>query len=190
MKIWLTGGSGSGKSYIASLFSKAGYLLVDADRIAREIARPGGAAFSALVDAFGEDYLLPDGTLDRKKLGDAVFANPEKLQLLNGITHKYIIEEMERQAEGAKNVIMDAPLPNTFGVPCDRTLVVTAPLSLRVQRIMARDGISEAQAQARIGVQISDDAYIAMADGVLTNDGDMESVARAAAKYIKEWFSA
>ncbi|MBE7024634.1 MAG: dephospho-CoA kinase [Ruminococcaceae bacterium] len=189
MKIWLTGGSGSGKSYIASLFQAAGYRLIDADRIAREIAEPGGAAYAALVAAFGTDFLLPDGRLHRQKLGKTAFSDREKLRLLNDITHKYIIEEMEKQAAGEKNVVMDAPLPNTFGVFCDRTLVVTAPKECRVRRIMERDGITEEMALERLGAQVSDAEYAATADAVLHNDGDRRTAEEKAARYIKEWFS-
>lgn len=190
MKIWLTGGSGSGKSAVAALFAENGYKIIDADRIAREIAEPGGGAYREILAAFGEEFLLPDGGLDRRKLGRAVFGDAEKLALLNGITHKYIIEEMLRQSAGEKNAVMDAPLPNTFGVPCDKTLYVTAPKDARVCRIMVRDALSRADAEARIGAQDGDAVYRGMADAVLENNGDMATLARKAEVYIKEWFTA
>ncbi len=189
MKIWLTGGSGSGKSAVAALFAKKGYKIIDADRIAREIASPGGGAYRELLEAFGSEFLLPDGGLDRRRLGRAVFGDAEKLALLNRITHKYIIEEMVRQSEGEKNAVMDAPLPNTFGVPCDKTLYVTAPPAVRVERIMARDALSKADAAARIGAQDSDAIYRSTADAVLENDGDMAALAEKTEQYIKEWFT-
>lgn len=189
MKIWLTGGSGSGKSAVAALFAAAGYRLVDADAVSREIAAPGGSAFPEILAAFGPAYLLPDGSLDRRKLGQAVFADAEKLAVLNRITHKYIIEEMQKRAADAKNVVMDAPLPNTFGVPCDKTLFVTAPAAVRLTRIMARDGLSEAAARARIEAQATDAEYEKTADAVLVNGGSWDETARAAQKYIKDWFS-
>lgn len=190
MKIWLTGGSGSGKSRIAALFAAAGYVLVDADAISKEIAEPGGAAFPELLEAFGPEFLLPDGRLDRRALGEAVFADPARLAVLNGITHKYIIEEMIKRSAGEKNVVMDAPLPNTFGVPCDKTLFVTAPQAVRVARIMARDGISGEAARARIDAQVPDAVYEKTADAVLQNGGDFEEAAEKAKKLIKEWYSA
>ncbi len=189
MKIWLTGGSGSGKSAVAALFAAAGYRLIDADAIAKEIAEPAGAAYPEILAAFGPAYLLPDGRLDRRKLGQAVFADGEKLAVLNRITHKYIIEEMQKRAEGTKNAVMDAPLPNTFGVPCDKTLFVTAPAAMRLSRIMARDGISEAAAKARLAAQVDDAVYEETADAVLVNAGDWTETERAAQQYIKDWFS-
>lgn len=190
MKIWLTGGSGSGKSVIAAQFAAAGYLLVDADAISREIAEPNGAAFAELVDTFGTEFLLPDGRLDRRRLGQAVFSDSEKLAVLNRISHKYIIQEMIKRSEGKENVIMDAPLPNTFGVPCDKTLFVTAPKPVRICRIMARDGISEEAAQSRIEAQVSDEEYARTADAVLVNDGTPREAADKAEQFIKEWFTA
>lgn len=190
MKIWLTGGSGSGKSAVAALFAQNGYKIIDADRIAREIAEPEGGAYGEILDAFGKEFLLPDGRLDRRRLGRAVFGDAEKRALLNRITHKYIIEEMLRQSAEEKNAVMDAPLPNTFGVPCDKTLYVTAPKAVRIERIMARDALSREDAKARIGAQDGDAVYRSMADAVLENDGDMAALAQKAEQYIKEWFTA
>ena len=190
MRIWLTGGSGSGKSVVAALFEKRGFLLVDADAISRKIAEKGTAAFREIVAAFGAAFVLPSGELDRRALGNAVFSDEKKLSVLNGIMHKFIIEEMCRAAEGNKNVIMDAPLPNTFGVPCDKTLVVTAPECVRAARIMQRDGITEEEAMRRISAQVRDAEYIQTADAVLQNDGDRAALEVAAEKYIREWYTA
>lgn len=189
MIIWLTGGSGSGKSLLAAKFKENGYKIIDADKIARDIVCPGQAAYSEIVKAFGEDYLMPDGKLDRQKLGRAVFADGEKLAVLNRITHKYIIEEMVSQSRGEKNVIYDAPLRNTFGVPCDKTLYVTAPKEMRIGRIMERDGISRTDAEKRIGAQSDEEQYLSDADAVLVNDGDVEALFQKADSYIKEWYT-
>ncbi len=190
MRIWMTGGSGSGKSAAAALFAESGYKIVDADKISRKIVLPEKAAYRGILEFFGETFLLQDGQLDRRKLGRAVFSDAKKLEKLNAITHKYIIEEMVRQCGKEKNVVMDAPLPNTFGVPCDKTLFVTAPTDIRIERIMARDGISRADAAARIGAQAGDEIYTKMADAVLINDGDMACLREKTQKYIKEWFTA
>ncbi len=189
MKIWLTGGSGSGKSAVARLFSENGFRIVDADKIAREIVRPGERALSEIIETFGLSYLLPDGTLDRKKLGNAVFADKEKLAALNGITHTYIIEEMRRQAENESNVVFDAPLRNTFGIPCDKTLYVAAPVSLRIARIMERDGLSRTEAAKRIEAQDREALYAADADVTLQNDGDISALRTKTEHYIKDWFT-
>ena len=189
MVIWLCGGSGSGKSVLASLFRENGYKIIDADKIARESVLPEKAAYGEIVTAFGKEFLNPDGTIDRRKLGRAVFADGEKLAVLNRITHKYIIEEMLSEAEGEKNVVCDAPLRNTFGVPCDKTLYVTAPEEVRVLRIMARDGISRTEAENRIGAQSGENEYLSDADAVIVNDGDVAALMEKATKFIKEWYS-
>ncbi len=189
MKIWLTGGSGSGKSQVAQLFLEHGYKMIDADKIAREIVAPGRPALSEICDSFGKSYLLPDGTLDRKKLGQAVFSDPEKLAALNRITLSYILREMEMESQNEKNAVFDAPLRNTTGFPCDRTLFVTAPREIRIARIMERDSLSLENAEKRIAAQDSDALYARDADAVLINDGDIFALHEKAKKYIKEWFT-
>ncbi len=190
MRIWLTGGSGSGKSEVAALFRARGYKVVDADAIARTASRQGSRALEEIIATFGEEFLLPSGELDRRALANVVFADDKKLSVLNGIMHKFIIEEMCREAEGEKNVVMDAPLPNTFGVAVDKTLVVTAPEKVRTARIVARDGITEEEARRRIEAQSTNAEYIKNADAVLQNDGDRAQLCKTAEKYIKEWYTA
>ncbi len=190
MRIWLTGGSGSGKTEVAALFAAAGYRIVDADRIARAVAEPGGRAYAEILAAFGAEICLPDGQLDRRTLGNIVFTEKEKLAALNAITHPYIIEEMEKESGDAKNVVYDAPLPNTFGVACDKTLYITAPPEVRIERIATRDGISPSEARVRIGAQSADAVYRAEADAVIENDGDKAALSEKAQYFIKEWFSA
>ena len=190
MRIWLTGGSGSGKTEVAALFAAAGYRVVDADRIAREVAEPFSRAYGEILAAFGTEICLSDGRLDRRALGNMVFSDKEKLAVLNAITHPYIIEEMEKESEGAKNVVYDAPLPNTFGVRCDKTLYVTAPQKVRIERISARDGISPEEAKARILAQSADAVYREGADAILQNDGGKKALFEKTQHFIKEWFSA
>lgn len=189
MKIWLTGGSGCGKSAAAAIFAENGFKIVDADAIAREIVLPGRPAYVEILAYFGEEFRAPDGFLDRRKLGRAVFGDEEKLGVLNKITHKYIIEEMLKRSEGEKNVIYDAPLRNTFGVPCDKTLCMTAPEEVRIRRIMTRDGIAREDAAARIHAQSTAEEYLGDADGVLENSGDLLKLREEAEVYIKEWYT-
>lgn len=189
MKIWLTGGSGSGKSQVARLFSEYGYKVIDADKIARAVVEPGQPALMEICDTFGKAFLLPDGTLDRKKLGQAVFSDPEKLAVLNQITLSHILRKMYKESQNEKNAVFDAPLRNTTGFPCDRTLFVTAPPKVRIARIMARDALSFENAEKRILAQDSDALYAQDADAVLTNDGDLAALWEKAKKYTKEWFT-
>lgn len=189
MKIWLTGGSGCGKSAAAAIFAENGFKIVDADAIAREIVLPDKEAYREILATFGEEFRGKDGFLDRRKLGRAVFSDGEKLALLNGITHKHIIKEMLIRSEGEKNVIYDAPLRNTFGVPCDKTLCMTAPKEVRIRRIMTRDGISYEDAEARISAQSTEAEYLGDADGILENNGDLVKLREEAEAYIKEWYT-
>lgn len=189
MRIWLTGGSGSGKSQVARLFSTHGYKIIDADQIARDIVAPGKPALSEIAAVFGKGFLLPNGALNRKKLGQTVFKDPEKLSALNRITLPHILHEMEAACQNEKNAVLDAPLRNTFGFPCDKTLFVTAPSEIRIARIMERDALSRENAENRIFAQDSDALYSLDADAVLQNDGDLAALEEKAKKYIKEWFT-
>ena len=174
--IWLMGGSGSGKSTAAEAFRSLGIETVDADKVSREIMKAGHKAFNDVLDAFGSE-ILTSNEINRKKLGETVFADKDKLRILNEITHKYIREELSKRAENAKGtVVFDAALlPDDF-IKCDITLLVTAPKEVRIERIMRRDGISRKNAENRIASQPSDNTYKSRADFVFLNDGDSEAL--------------
>ncbi|MDD6308038.1 MAG: dephospho-CoA kinase [Clostridia bacterium] len=186
MRIWLTGGSGSGKSTAATVFAKNGFIVVDADKIAREILLPGREGFRAVQKAFPTVPLQADGTIDRRYLASLVFGNPANLSVLNACTHPYIIQEILRQSAAAEHVVIDAPLPNTFGVPCDCTLALCAPRNVRIERIMARDGITRAEAENRIDAQEDDDTYCQSADAVFYNDSTEAALAEKVQAWILE----
>ena len=189
MIIWLTGGSGGGKSQVARIFARNGYKVIDADRIAREIVEPGMPALCEIVSVFGKEHLLPDGSLDRKKLGQTVFSDAGKLDTLNQITLPAILREMEVRVRNEKNAVLDAPLRNTFGFPCDKTLFVTAPPEVRIKRIMERDSLSRENAENRLRSQDAESLYMQDADAILSNDGDLAALEEKANIYIKEWFT-
>lgn len=189
MQIWLTGKSGAGKSTAAEVFSGHGYKIVDADKIAHKIAEKGGAAYDALCAAF-PSVVLENGDIDRRALGRIVFSDSQKLDVLNRITHQYIIKEIHAACMGEKNVLIDAPLPNTFGVLCDKTVVITADRAKMVRRIMARDSISEADASLRVKTQDADKNYEADADAIVENDGDLGTFIQKIEKLAKEWYTA
>ncbi len=173
--IWLTGGSGSGKSMVAKFFKERGCTIIDADLISHQIMKKGTPAYKETVKAFGEGILFPDGEIDRRGLGGIIFEDSEKRAILNGITHKYIRDEIIRQSVGNGVFVVDAPLPD-FGVPCDMTIVVHSDRETRIKRIMERDNIDRKYAENRIESQPLEEEYERFADIIINNLGDPEQL--------------
>ncbi len=182
--IGLTGGTGSGKGVVSRSLEEAGAVIVDADRIAHEIIEKGKPAYQEIIAYYGDGILDAEGNIIRKKLGEIVFHDAEKLAFLNQCTHKYIKQEIVRQIDAAKQVgtaravILDAPLLLEVGLEsvCDAVWVVYAEPEVRAQRIMVRDGISHELALARIANQKSWEEYRNAADLVIDNSGTLESL--------------
>ena len=169
--IGITGSSGAGKSHISETLRKRGFFVVDADKVAHEsINRP--ACVEELAREFGED-IVKDGKIDRKMLGKAVFSAPEKLERLNGITHKYILSDIEDKikAQKDKTVFVDGAVLIESGMECDIMVGVVADKNIRIKRIMQRDGITEEEAKTRIAAQQKDGFYYENCDFVITNNG-------------------
>lgn len=181
--IGLTGGIGSGKSTVAQLLVRHGWELVDADQIARDIVEPGQPALTELAQAFGEDILQEDGSLDRRLLASRAFSSREKTAVLNSITHPRINEETQarfdaaRQA-GADFVVYDMPLLVDKGLhkDMDATIVVDVDAEERVRRLVAYRGLDEEDARRRIAAQIPDDVRRAAADFIIDNNGPRETL--------------
>ncbi len=176
--IGLCGGSGSGKTTAARIMASLGAAVIDTDRVYREICVPGSRCISELCREFG-DIVLDDGSLDRKKLGGIVFADAGKRARLNAIAHRHIKEETLARialyrAEGRGVVVVDAPLlfEAEFDRFCDITVGIVAPSDVRLSRIMERDGISCAEAAARISSQTSDVELRARCDSIIENSSD------------------
>ena len=187
--IAITGRSGSGKSTVSAYYGSLGYPVLDADRTAREVTRPGGPCLAQLCDAFGSDILLPDGTLDRGCLAARAFATPEGTRRLTDITHPAIIRELldgvaAAQSTGVPFVFVDgAVIVGTAAqAECDRLCVVTAPFETSVARIVARDGISPEMAARRLNAQTPERTLTAQADYTLHNDAGLEALQAAAAR--------
>lgn len=183
--IWLMGGSGSGKSTVAEIFRSLGLKVLDADEISRKILDKGQMAYLETVRAFGNGILLPDGSIDRKKLGEQVFSDCEKLRILNTITHKYIKEELILAA-GEGITVIDAALPPDGFVTPSYIISVTADKNERVKRIINRDSISKEHARNRIASQLSDAEYEKMADVVFRNNGDIDELKNSVEKWCKD----
>ena len=186
--IGLTGGSGSGKSTVAKIFEEFGAFIIDADKISHEITDSDEKVLEKIRGTFS-DEVFENGVLCRRALGKIVFGDKAALEKLNGILHPAIAAKTVEIIEscGSELVIIDAPL--LFDVKaiadlCDETIAVCAPDEVRINRIVARDGISVELAEQRIGSQRPQQELAAMADSVIENDGDTEKLRRDVLGYL------
>ena len=197
IRIGLTGPTGAGKSTVAAYLAENGIPTVNADTAAREITAVGSPTLVVLAEAFGQDILLADGSLDRKRLAKVAFADATATAKLNAITHPAIIALMDKtiaalQDAGAKAVVIDAPLLFEAGIDktCDHTIAVVAPDDVRLSRIMQRDNIEAEHARQRMLAQPPISFYTERADIVLENNGDIDALlqqAKALHEQIGRW---
>ena len=187
MIVGLTGSSGSGKSEIAKVFAENGFTVIDADEISRDVQSKGTNCLEEIVFNFGEDILHSDGSLDRRKLGEIVFADGEKLKLLTKITHKYILKEIEKQAEDmGGDILIDAPLLFEANVnkKCDVCIGIISDRQKQIERICTRDGISEKTADARLKKQNDHKYYKDRCDYIIENNGALDEAKKSALNII------
>ena len=178
LRVGLTGGIGSGKSEVARLLAARGALVIDSDRLAREVVAPGTPGLAAVIAAFGEEYRAPDGTLDRERLAGLVFADPEARQRLNAIVHPLVgaaAAELVAAAPDDAIVVHDVPLLVEAGMSggFDVVVVVDAPRATQLARLVERRGMAPEDAEARISAQASREQRLAVADHVIRNDGSL-----------------
>ncbi|MGE6611356.1 dephospho-CoA kinase [Peribacillus sp. NPDC076916] len=192
--IGITGGIASGKSTVSLYLQELGFTIVDADLASRAVVEPGEEAYHQVVKAFGEDILLPDGGIDRVKLGSIIFNDQEKRLLLNGIVHPAVRKWMRLKTEealssGEETVFMDIPLlfesKLTFMV--EKTLLIYVDEQVQLQRLMNRNGLSETEALARINSQMPLADKKALADAVVDNNGDINETKRQVKSILREW---
>ncbi|MBO0913377.1 dephospho-CoA kinase [Streptomyces laculatispora] len=181
LKVGLTGGIGAGKSEVSRLLVGHGAVLIDADRIAREVVEPGTPGLTALVEAFGTGILTPEGTLDRPKLGSIVFSDAERLAALNAIVHPLVgarSAELERAAGPDSVVVHDVPLLTENGLAplYDLVVVVDAAPGTQLERLVRLRGMTESDARARMAAQATREQRLAVADLVIDNDGPVEAL--------------
>ncbi|MFD3512292.1 dephospho-CoA kinase [Streptomyces sp. NPDC058657] len=181
LKVGLTGGIGAGKSEVSRLLASYGAVVVDADKIAREVVEPGTPGLDAVVAEFGEGVLTADGTLDRPALGAIVFADPGKLKRLNGIVHPLVgarSAELERAADDDAVVVHDVPLltENALAPLYDLVVVVDASPATQLDRLVRLRGTTEADARGRMAAQATREQRLAVADLVIDNDGPLEAL--------------
>ncbi|MFP1623785.1 dephospho-CoA kinase [Streptomyces sp. 5K101] len=181
LKVGLTGGIGAGKSEVSRLLASYGAMLVDADKIAREVVEPGTVGLAAVVDAFGAEILTPEGTLDRPRLGAIVFNDPERLATLNAIVHPLVgarSRELEAAAGPDSVVVHDVPLLTENGLASlyDLVVVVDAAPETQLDRLVRLRGMSEADARARMAAQATREQRREIADLVIDNDGPLQEL--------------
>lgn len=194
MIIGLTGSIASGKSTVAKMLEKYRFPIVDADQVARLVVEPGEPALTEIVAAFGEEILLEDGSLNRKKLGDLIFHDPSKRAILNGIIHPAIRKEMLRKRDewlnnGAEVVIMDIPLlfESKLQHFVEKILVVSLSEEKQLERLMERNQLNEEEARARISSQLPLSVKEEGADAVIYNESTLEKTEQQLNYILKEW---
>ncbi|MEV6317477.1 dephospho-CoA kinase [Streptomyces sp. NPDC051776] len=192
LKVGLTGGIGAGKSEVSRLLASYGAVIVDADKIAREVVEPGSPGLAAVVAEFGPAILTADGTLDRPKLGGIVFNDPERLRALNAIVHPLVgarSAEQEASARGEGAVVVhDVPLlaENGLAELYDVVVVVDASTATRLDRLVRLRGMDEGEARSRMAAQATREQRLAVADLVIDNDGPLEALEPQVGKVWQE----
>ena len=185
-RIGLTGGIAAGKSVVAGRLAEHGAVVIDHDVLAREAVRPGSAGLDAVVEAFGDGVLTPDGELDRPALGRVVFADPTARERLNAVVHPEVRRlAAEREAavvasgSGAVVVHVVPLLVETGQAESFHLLVVVhTPAELRVQRLVETRGLTREEAELRVAAQATDDERLAVADRVLDGSGTVDDLRR------------
>lgn len=190
--IGLTGPTGAGKGQVANILREQGFATVDADKVAHK-ALENSRCITKLTEAFGEDIVNPDGTINRRQLASYAFENKESTQKLNSITHPVILalakEEFEALSkDGYKNIVFDAPTLFESGAHtlCDKIIAVTADFDTRLERIIKRDSITQDEAIARMSAQKPSEFYAENADFEIKNNTDLESLKVQTLRVIKE----
>jgi dephospho-CoA kinase len=180
--IGLTGGIATGKSTVCAILENAGAVIIDADRIARKLVKKNLPAYRQIVDTFGKSILLPGGEINRTALGDLIFNDPRKKQLLNKILHPQVGKETDRQLKRIEKnnphalVILDIPLLLESGLHknLSEVIVVYTPEHIQINRLMQRDHISQENALARIRSQMPIEEKKKLATIVIDNSGMLE----------------
>ena len=181
--IGLTGGMGSGKSTVSQFLAKLGAVILSADKVGHEAFKPDTKIWCKVVATFGRQILTPDGNIDRKKLGDIVFGNPESLSRLNQIMHPRMYDMVKAQLEeyrrqGTRVVVLEAPLLLEAGWTSlvDEIWVTTAPEATVLKRLEERSGMSQAESLARLRSQLSPTERVRHANVVINTDCDLDEL--------------
>ncbi|HEY4601097.1 MAG TPA: dephospho-CoA kinase [Cerasibacillus sp.] len=192
--IGLTGSIASGKSTVSLMFDDFNIPVIDADKLAREVVLPGEPAYNEIIETFGEDMLRKDRSIDRKKLGEVVFADKEKLEKLNKIVHPAIRQRMLEKRDAyieakEKCVVLDIPLlfENKLQHLVDRTVLVYVDESVQLERLMKRDNFTEIEAKQRINSQLPLKEKARLADAIINNNGSKHESFIQLEQLLTEW---
>ena len=188
--IGITGGIASGKSTICQYLEELGYPVIDSDAISRRLSQKGNAIHSAILKAFGEEYFLEDGELDRKKLGALIFEDSQSRELLNSVTHPLIVEEIKNLLQKTKENIIFLDIPLLFEAKlwhlCDTILCVYTDLDTQLNRLMERDKITRELALKKIASQMSLEIKRDQSDYVIDSSGPILSTRTQMDELIKQ----
>jgi len=186
LTIGLTGGIASGKSQVCKIFTDFGITIIDSDQIAKDLFKNNSEHLQKVKEKFGRSVFFPEGSLDRKALGNIVFSDPEKLNWLNNFTHPLIFDEIKQQLSSASSeyVIVDIPLlidstgeiSSHFKTLLDRILVINTSEKNQLKRLLVRDDISEEQALKIINSQSSLKQKLLLANDIIDNNGSIENL--------------
>lgn len=194
LRVGLTGSIAVGKSFVTSVFAELGCRVLDADQTAREVVAPGAPGLKAVVEAFGEEVLAPDGTLDRVRLGAIVFADEEKRQRLNHVLHPSIIARQDEilrewEAENADGIaIVDAALMIESGgyKRFEKLIVVHCRPEVQLERLMLRNNLTLAEAQRRIASQMPQEEKQKYADYLIDTSDSFEPTRKRTVEVYNE----
>lgn len=182
----LTGGIGSGKSTVADEFAHLGVTVIDADIIARQVVEPGTPALLAIAERFGPQMINDDGSLNRRRLRERIFAHSEDKAWLNALLHPLIQQETRRQMQASTSPYLLWVVPllveNRLTDKADRVLVVDVPRETQIERTIRRDGVSREHAEHILAAQATREQRLAAADDVIENMGSADAVASHVAR--------
>ena len=188
--IGVTGGIASGKSNVCNIIENMGYTVIDCDKISYNLSKKDGPLYKVIVEKFGNDYLLDNKEIDRKKLAKLIFNNETAKTILNNITHPIILEEIKKKIDKIEDgmIFLEAPLLYEAHVDylCDKVICVFLSKKFQVERLMAREGIDEDYALAKIHSQM--DLYMkkSLADYVIDTKGTFDETKVQVEKVIEE----
>lgn len=176
--IGITGGIASGKSHVVDVISKMGYEVIDSDKISYELSLKGNKVYNEIINTFGEEYVLSNGDIDRKKLGRLIFNSEKDKQKLNEISHPYIIKEIKKRLKESQGSIVFLDIPLLYEAKleylCDKIICVYLDKTKQIERLMARDGIDYEYALKKINSQIDLQIKAKQSDYIINSYGSLE----------------